>query len=76
MLIVDCWLLMQAMEAWECTVFNLGHCHRKLGHLDKAAACYARARELAPGHHSPHSALALTHHLQVKAWVADAIPSS
>lgn len=55
----------QAMQAWESTVFNLGHCHRKLGRLEQAAACYLRARELAPGHHSPHSALALTYHLQV-----------
>ncbi|CAN0314583.1 unnamed protein product, partial [Ectocarpus sp. 13 AM-2016] len=51
-------------EAWESTVFNLGHCHRKLGSLDDAASCYLRARELSPQRHSVHSALALTHHLQ------------
>lgn len=56
---------LQALEAWESTVFNLGHCHRKLGNLDKAASCYLRARELSPQRHSVHSALALTHHLQV-----------
>lgn len=55
----------QALEAWESTVFNLGHCHRKLGNLDRAASCYLRARELSPQRHSVHSALALTHHLQV-----------
>lgn len=55
----------QALEAWESTVFNLGHCHRKLGDLDEAAGCYMRARELAPDRHSVHSALALTCHLQV-----------
>ncbi|CBN74796.1 Putative subunit of the Anaphase Promoting Complex [Ectocarpus siliculosus] len=54
----------QALEAWESTVFNLGHCHRKLGSLDDAASCYLRARELSPQRHSVHSALALTHHLQ------------
>ena len=55
----------QALEAWESTVLNLGHCHRKLGSLDEAASCYLRIRELSPQRHSVHSALALTHHLQV-----------
>lgn len=47
-------------------MFNLGHCHRKLGSLDDAVSCYLRARELSPHRHSVHSALALTYHLQVR----------
>ena len=65
---------LQALEAWESTVFNLGHCHRKLGNLDKAASCYLRARELSPQRHSVHSALALTHHLQVATAVSVCTP--
>ncbi|CAM9694519.1 unnamed protein product, partial [Scytosiphon promiscuus] len=52
------------LESWESTVFNLGHCHRKLGSLEEAVRCYLRARELSPHRHSVHSALALTYHLQ------------
>lgn len=53
------------MEAWESTVSNLGHCHRKLGRLDQAEACYLRARDLAPDNHAVHSSLALIHQMQV-----------
>ncbi|CAM9910044.1 unnamed protein product, partial [Choristocarpus tenellus] len=55
---------LQAMETWESTHFNLGHCHRKMGRLDNARWSYEKALSLSPNHPSTHAALAFVHQLQ------------
>lgn len=64
-----CLTVEDAMEAchdafWEPTLFNLGHCHRRMRQFDKAAVCFEKCLALCPGGASSLSALGFTKHLQ------------
>lgn len=43
---------------WEPTLFNLGHCYRRLDQLEEAETCYRRCNALRPHNHSSLAALA------------------
>ena len=49
---------------WEPTLYNLGHCLRKIREFDAAAACYNRCIALCPDKHSTYSAYAFAKHMQ------------
>jgi anaphase-promoting complex subunit 6 len=53
-------------EFWEPTLFNLGHCYRKMRQYDLADKYYSTALSLSPHNSSTHTALGLTCHLQGK----------
>jgi anaphase-promoting complex subunit 6 len=56
-------------ETWESTLFNLGHCYRKMRDFDRAAKCYREAitATTIPSHKaSICTALGFVHHLQGK----------
>jgi len=47
----------------EASVFNLGHCYRKMLRFHEAVEMYTRALRQAPNKASTYTALAFTHHL-------------
>jgi anaphase-promoting complex subunit 6 len=49
-------------EAEEATIFNLGHCYRRLREFDRAKRCYERALGLRPRSTSTCNALGITLH--------------
>ena len=50
-------------ETGEASLFNLGHCYRKLQRLDDAIEMYKRALRCSPNKASTYTALAFTYHL-------------
>ena len=50
-------------ETAEASLFNLGHCYRKMRRFDQALEMYKRAQSLCPNKASTYTALALTYHL-------------
>lgn len=50
-------------ETWEPTLFNLGHCYRKLRLYDKAIKYYSLALSVHPNNPSALLALGFSHHL-------------
>lgn len=49
------------LEAWEGTIFNLGHAFRKQGRYEEAIGYYEKARALSPKNPSNEAALALAY---------------
>jgi len=50
-------------ETWEPTLFNLGHCYRKIRQYDNAIKYYQHALSVCPGNATTYTALAYTHQL-------------
>lgn len=50
-------------EVWEPTIFNIGHCYRKLKKYDDAIEYYKLAIKVVPNNGSTYTALALTYHM-------------
>lgn len=53
-----------SMVAWEPTLCNLGHAHRKSGELDDATRYYEMALALVPRRAATYAALGFTCHLR------------
>jgi len=51
-------------ECWEPTVFNLGHCYRKLGQYENAIHYYQLSASISPGQSNLYTAIAYTYQLQ------------
>jgi len=49
---------------WEPTLFNLGHCYRKMQRFDDAIDAYSKAMRRSPRNASTYTALGFTHHLK------------
>jgi anaphase-promoting complex subunit 6 len=52
--------------SWEPTVYNLGHCYRKMGKFEKAIEKYQFALSISPNNYSLFSSIAFTFHIQQK----------
>jgi len=50
-------------DIWEASLFNLGHCYRKLKQYSQAFEYYQRSLSVCPNNPSTYSALGYCHHL-------------
>jgi len=51
-------------SVWEATLFNLGHCYRKMHSFDRALVMYHKSLRCSPRTASTYTAIGLTHHLK------------